>query len=56
MLSESCITGSRGIVKKGVEVMLVREILYVCGVKDATMARHTGHKGSGETAGHRTRI
>ena len=33
MLSGSCITGSRGIVKKGVEVMLVREILYICGVE-----------------------
>lgn len=37
--------------KVGVQSDILEKFLYICGGKAATMSRHTGHKGSGETAG-----
>jgi hypothetical protein len=44
--------GLKKIVKKvGAQSDILEKILYICGGKAATMSWHTGHKGSGETAG-----
>lgn len=44
--------GLKKIVKKvGAQSVILEKILYICGMMAATMSQHTGHKGSGETAG-----